>query len=959
MKWFFPLFGLFILFTSSAFVQVSENEKIQDLYILSDIDQGMIDIRLLLEPSSIQEFKNCTADLSIQYPDGSIKELPDKKFSLSDPGSYSSLKVNIDPVLPWHPKTPNLYTLNLSFRTSSGKTIASVSHKFGMRKLESRNARFYVNNQPFYVRACGHEVEPFLDTLDREGIQKRLTQIKRYGFNTIRHHSHIPSEEYLQVADEVGVFIQMEIHGKIGNDPASERFAESKEVWKDMIEQGRKHPCTFIYSIGNEIYKNEPGLIQSQDILYSMAKEMDPGVLVLNRSGSNPFNDPFGKYDLIERPIGEYEHIAEYAREAFWLYLRGDRKGRSEEVPIIAHEYPLVASYPNPELAYQYEEVPEYLKLPVENARKYGLEHLLPLYVKNSEAIQTQCRKEMLEEARKFPELDGYSMLRFTDCEARVSGVCTDFADPKNVSAEEFLRTNGETVLLCTWNQRRLFLGDTFQATLEISHHGPEPYSATECTWYLMDGPQVLTQGVIKPVQVGPVDVAEVGEVSIPIPFLSKASKLTFRAVLPGTVPLINNEWPIWVFPEEKLSRKEQRSIILWDPGKRMKKFSDFYQGFKYIDDPDWKIRYTRSLVITDRWQESFYPFLEKGGKLLILSDKSWPWPEEVGIFGLHITMMNPTEQAPALFPELDEPLSKWLTICSNSKSRYGNSGTIIYPHPLMNEFPHEGFCDMQFWPMIYRAKSLRLEDFPDGTTPIIRTIDNFYRGRSKGYMVEMGVGKGKVFVSTLNLTQSFDWSVSTRYFFNTLLRYLTGPDWNPRVKISAEELRAMLEKYAQEITSEEPKILNEMKARYSTRWKWLMSPTELVILPIYEAEGVDKNRLDVHYEYAQTQWFLGAWPGDQLQWEFENNSEADFVCTLNLAGILKGVPITIQVDQQSPISVEFQGSGSWSQFNGVEVPIGQLSPGSHQLVLSIPEGAPTDAGCCLNIRDVELRGKE
>ena len=890
-----------------------------------------------------------------------MKEITDLEFSPADPDSYSSIIANIDPVLPWHPKTPNLYTLDVVFRTPSGESITTISQRFGMRKLESRDARFYVNNQPFYVRACGHEIEPFLDTLDRQGIQKRLTQIRRYGFNTIRHHSHIPSEEYLQVADEVGVFIQMEIHGKIGNDPSSDRFAESKKDWTAMIEQGRKHPCTFIYSIGNEIYKNEPGLIQSQDILYDLAKEMDPSVLVLNRSGSNPFNDPHGKYDLIERPIGEYEHIAEYAREAFLLYLRGDRKGRSEAFPIIAHEYPLVASYPNPELAYQYEEVPDYLKLPVENARKYGLEHLLPLYVQNSEAIQALCRKEMLEEARKFPELDGYSMLRFTDCEARVSGVCTDFADPKNVSAEEFLRTNGETVLLCTWNKRRLFFGDTFKATLEISHHGPEPYSATQCEWYLMNGPQILTQGTIKPVQVGPVDVAEVGNISITLPFLRKASKLTFRAVLPGTVPRINNEWSIWVFPEKILPMKKQDDIVLWDPGKRMKKYTDLYQGFRYIDDPDWEIPRagSRSLVMTDRWQESFYSFLREGGRILLLSDKSWPWPEEVGIFGLHITMMNPVEQAPPVFPELDEPLTKWLTICSNSKSRYGNAGTLIYPHPVMNEFPHEGFCDMQFWPMIYRAKSLRLADFPPGTTPLIRTIDSFYRGRSKGYMVELGVGQGKVFVCTLNLTQSFDWSVSTRYFFDTLLRYLTGPGWNPKVKISTEELRTMLEGYAQEVASEESKVLNEMKARYSTRWKWLMSPTELVILPIYEAEGADEKRLNVHWEYAQTQWFLSAQPGDRLEWEFENRTEGDFICTLNLAGIIKGVPLSIQVDQQSPKTIDFQGSDSWSQFVAVEVPIEQLAPGSHHLELSIPENAPTAEGRSLYIRDIELRAKE
>ena len=213
-----------------------------------------------------------------------------------------------------------------------------------------------------------------LQTIMLPFFLKRLQQKKRYSWNTVRHHSRVPNDTYLEVADEVGLLIQMEISGKIGIDPASERFLESRKSWIEMVERGRHHPSTFVYSMGNEIYKNDSGLIKCQDILYDLAKEMDPSVLVLNRSGSNPFNDDFGKYDLIERPIGEYEHVAEFARDAFLLYLRGERKGRSDQFPIIAHEYPLVSSYPNPELLSKYDTEPFWLKLTRENARKNWME---------------------------------------------------------------------------------------------------------------------------------------------------------------------------------------------------------------------------------------------------------------------------------------------------------------------------------------------------------------------------------------------------------------------------------------------------------------------------------------------------------------------------------------------------------------------------------------------------------
>jgi len=949
-----------MILVSAALAQNAKQRSIQDIFILSDIDRGQIEIRVWLDEEAASRFQNAKVDIIVEYPDGSKRKSSGIKFSPSAAGFYSSLAVNIDPVILWHPKTPNLYRLEMTFHAADGSPLASATQRFGMRKFETRGARFYINNKPFYFRVCGHEPEEFLEKLDRKGIVKRLTQVKRYGFNAVRHHSHVPSDTYLEVADEVGLLIQMEIGGRIGTDPASDRFLESKKDWVSMIERGRRHPCTYIYSMGNEIYKNDPGLIRCQNLLYDLAKEMDPSVLVLNRSGSNPFNDDLGKYDLIERPIGEYEHVAEFAREAFMLYLRGERKGRSDEFPIIAHEYPLVASYPNPALAAKYDEEPFWLKLTVENARKNGLEHLLADFVRNSEKIQTLCRKEMLEEARKFRELDGYSMLRFTDRMERISGVVDDFADPKNVTAEEFLRTNGETALLCTWNGRSFWYGDTLEATLEISHHGPKPYSAQKCQWWLMNGPQVLAEGAFEHVSVGAVDVAEIGKINVLIPELLKPAKLTLRAALPESPTYINNEWFFWAFPKDTVKPVVQKKVTLWDPRKRMKTYLDVYPDIHYVDDENWKVTSGESrLLITDSWQESFYDFLKSGGSIWIISDKSWPWPEEIGIFGLHITHFIPYDQAPPVFPELNEHCTKWPTICSNSKSRYGNSGTLIYSHPALENFPHEGFCDLHFWPMIYRAKSLQLDRFPRGTEPLIRTIDNYYRGRSKGYMVELGVGRGKVFVSTLNLTQSFPWAVATRYMFDQLLRYLTGPDWRPSISMTSEELRKMIEDFAVELAAREPLTHDEMPARYTTRWKWLLSTYELIILPIYEAKGVDEDRLAVHYEYAQTQWYLNARAADILTWEFENKTEGDFFCTLDLASPLKNIVLHIQIDDRKAQKLEFQGSDGWEHFVPVEFPITGLPPGKHKLTLLVPEDAPTLAGRTLQIRDAELRAKD
>ncbi|MFB3894740.1 MAG: glycoside hydrolase family 2 TIM barrel-domain containing protein [bacterium] len=936
-----------------------------DISIIPDIDKGQIELRMWQNGPVEKPNQFIPTGITITYPNGKIENYVDILFTNPyqslDNGliSYFSTTIPINPVILWHPKSPNLYQIKLEFYSKQYSCVTSVTQYFGMRKYETRNGRFYINNQPFYLRFCGHEKEAFLDTLDRQGVMKRLTQVKRYGFNGIRHHSHVPSQMYLEIADQLGLLIQMEIEGKIGTDTASSTFAKSKENWISLIQQGRKHTSTFIYSMGNEIYQNDPGLVLCQNTLYDLAKQIDPSVLVLNRSGSTPANDDYGKYDLIERPIGEYEHTAEFAREAFQLYLRGDRKGKSDQVPIIAHEYPLVSSYPNPALSAKYSQEPFWITLAVENARKYHLEQLLPDYVHNAESIQAICRKEMLEEARKFRELDGYSMLRFTDRGEMVSGVVDDFADPKNVTAEEFLRTNGETVLLCTWNNRCFYYGDTCEVTLEISHHGETPFIASTCQWWLMNGAQVLAQGIFENVKVEPVDVAEIGHLNLVIPKLSAPAKLTLSTGLPGTRPYINNEWYFWAFPKKVIPATEQKKINIWDPRKRMESYLTVYPDIQYQDDQTWAgLLNPTQLLITDTWDKSYFGFLNSGGRIWIISDKSWPWPEEMGIFGLHITRFIPAQQAPVIFPELDEPCNKWLTICSNSKSRYGNSGTIIYPHPIFSEFPNEGFCDMQFWPMIYRAKSLELARFPIGTDPLIRTIDSYYRGVSKGYLVELGVGKGKLFISTLNLTQSFPRSVSTRYMFDQILRYLTGLQFQPTVTMSVSELQKMLTEFAKVYATREPLSADEMPARYTLRWKSISDHKERLTLPIYDAKGIDESRLGVHWEYAQTQWYLDALAQDTLSWDFETKTDSDFIGTIYLAGINPDISVSIQIDNQNPQQVRFTTPSGWEKFQPVQFQIPKLPIGKHHLTLSIASKLRDRTHRIVQVRDIDIEAQ-
>jgi hypothetical protein len=225
--------------------------------------------------------------------------------------------------------------------------------------------------------------------------------------------------------------------------------------------------------------------------------------------------------------------------------------------------------------------------------------------------------------------------------------------------------------------------------------------------------------------------------------------------------------------------------------------------------------------------------------------------------------------------------------------------------------------------------------------------------------MVDIESGAGNVFVSTLNLTQSFDRSPATRHMFDQILRYVTGDERVSSVTMAPEELRTMIDDFAEEIATREPLTHDMRPARYETRWRWLLSPTELLLIPIADAEGIDDDRLGVHYEYAQTQWYFDARPGDTLTLTFENETTGDFTGTLNLASPLQGVAVDVAVDDGEPQSVALDPPDAWNHFTPIEFTVSALATGEHTLTLTLPEDLPASDGRTLQIRDVEMRGSD
>jgi hypothetical protein len=116
--------------------------------------------------------------------------------------------------------------------------------------------------------------------------------------------------------------------------------------------------------------------------------------------------------------------------------------------------------------------------------------------------------------------------------------------------------------------------------------------------------------------------------------------------------------------------------------------------------------------------------------------------------------------------------------------------GTVIADHPALGGFPHDGWCEAPFVPLLHGAYPIVLEWFrPKRIEPIIRSIGHQETMVDKAYLFEVGVGRGAVLATSLQFTAEavFKTHPQSAYLLGALLEYATGDRFCPKQTVSRE----------------------------------------------------------------------------------------------------------------------------------------------------------------------------
>jgi beta-glucuronidase len=157
----------------------------------------------------------------------------------------------------WDVDHPSLYE-SLAELTDGGETV-SDSHlaRFGIRKLEIRNARLLLNGEPVSFGGANRSADhPKYGSMENhEVIDKDLSMMKMANMGLARMLHYPCSPTLLDWADEHG-FLIIEEAGNWGLPVEQLESEVIRGKWKqqarEMIEQGWNHPSVIAWSVGNE-----------------------------------------------------------------------------------------------------------------------------------------------------------------------------------------------------------------------------------------------------------------------------------------------------------------------------------------------------------------------------------------------------------------------------------------------------------------------------------------------------------------------------------------------------------------------------------------------------------------------------------------------------------------------------------------------------------------------------------
>ncbi|MDR1009721.1 MAG: hypothetical protein LBM04_01070, partial [Opitutaceae bacterium] len=488
-----------------------------------------------------------------------VKPNPDGTFD-------TTLPLKADAAL-WDEFNPALYRLGAEIEGGERREL-----EFGLRDFTADGRQLKINGRAVFLRGtldCAAYPRTGHPPMDVETWRHVLGVIKAHGLNHVRFHSWCPPEAAFIAADQLGVYLQVEVNTwpnqsvTLGDGKPVDEWI-NRETARILRAYGN-HPSFIMFCAGNE--PKGPNHSRWLAAWVTRQKQADPRRLYTSSAGwpelpENDYQSP-PKARIHQWGDGLRSRINARPPETVTDY--GDFI-RARTAPVVSHEIGQWCVYPN---YAEMEKYTGYLKprnfeIFRTSLEAHGMGAQAHDFLIASGKLQALCYKEEIESALRTSQMGGFQLLGLSDFPGQgtaLVGVLDAFWEEKGyISPEEFRRFCNSTVPLALLDKRIFTTDEHLVARAKIAHYGDKPLADVTATWRLFaDDGSIVASGQLAPKNIITNGISDLGRMDVPLEKLPAPAR--YKLVLDvrdsgSRATGFTNDWDVWVY-----TRAEQVDI--------------------------------------------------------------------------------------------------------------------------------------------------------------------------------------------------------------------------------------------------------------------------------------------------------------------------------------------------------------------------------------------------------------
>ena len=645
----------------------------------------------------------------------------------------------------WDEFHPNLYRLTVE----AGETVYET--QFGLREIKAEGRQLYINNRPLFLRGtvenCCFPETGFPPT-DEDEWMRIFKKCKEYGLNHVRFHSYCPPEAAFAAADRVGIYLQPEgpswpNHGvKLRRGQAIDQYL--LEESKRIVDEYGHHPSFVMMAAGNEPAGD--WVSYCNDWVRQMHEYDSTKVYCGASVGGGWAWDGGSEYHVKGGARGlDWDRKAPSSDDDYFSgieYPRNYKGTAPNNSPIIAHEQGQWCAFPDFKEITQYTGVYKARNFEIfrDMLRDNGMEQMAEKFLMASGKLQTLCYKYEIERNLRTKDYAGFQLLGLND----YSGQGTALVGPLNVhwrekgytTANDWCEFCYPLVLLARFPKFVYTNHEVLRVPVEAYNAFYADLKEVKAAYYITDDTMGVYHGgrfLSHEIPVG--KNGELGVVEFPLDSIKQPTKMTLHVKMGN---IIKNHWDFWVYPEKAgLCDNE-------------------------MDD-------NSKLYVADTLDAHALKVLKKGGTVLLTAAG-------------RVTLGSDVKQS--YLPVF------WNTSWFKMRPPHTTGAYIEKQHPLFKYgFPTDDWSNLNWWELLNKAQVMNLMELPKDYQSPIQPIDTWHVSRKLGMLIEARVLKGRLLMTTMDISNDLEHRVVARQMRKAILDYMKSDDFQPAITLTPETI--------------------------------------------------------------------------------------------------------------------------------------------------------------------------